>query len=101
MRPLPVSILVSICRRPQAKVTAATVSWCGDLPADERKARVRELRALAHMLAPQSSLVAALPAAETGDQVALAVALAELARLPRRRILATYAALRCPEPGKS
>jgi hypothetical protein len=26
--------------------------WCDDLPADERKARVRELRALAHLLAP-------------------------------------------------
>jgi hypothetical protein len=57
------------------------------------------LRALAHMLAPQSSLVAALPAAETGDQVALDAALAELDRLPalaRRRILATYAALSRP-----
>jgi hypothetical protein len=51
------------------------------------------------MLAPQSSLVAALPAAETGDQVALDAALAELDRLPalaRRRILATYAALSRP-----
>jgi hypothetical protein len=77
--------------------------WWDDLPADERKARVRELRALAHMFAPQSPLVAALMAAETGDRPALEAALAELDRLPalpRRRLLATYAALHSPDRRK-
>jgi hypothetical protein len=73
--------------------------WRDDIPADERKARLRELRALTYLLAPQSPLVVALKAAETGDQAALDAALAELDRLPalaRRRILATYAALSRP-----
>jgi hypothetical protein len=63
-----------------------------------------ELRALAHMFAPRSPLVAALTAAEAGDQAALDAALAELDRLPalaRRRILGTYAALHSPVPRKS
>jgi hypothetical protein len=70
--------------------------WREDIPADERKARVRELRALAYILAPRSPLVAALTAAEIGDRPALDAALAELDRLSalaRRRILGTYAAL--------
>jgi hypothetical protein len=73
--------------------------WRDDLPADERKARCREMRALAHMLAPKSPLVAALKAAEAGDQTALDAALAEIDRLPaltRRRLLASYAALSRP-----
>ena len=64
--------------------------WCADIAPEERKARVRELRALVYVLAPNSPLVAALTTAETGDQVALDAALAELDRLPalpRRRIL--------------
>jgi hypothetical protein len=76
--------------------------WCDDLPAEERKARVRELRALAHLLAPNSPLIAALTAADAGDQ-ALDAALAELDQLPalaRRRILGTYAALHSPVPRK-
>jgi hypothetical protein len=75
--------------------------WCDDIPADERKARVRELRVLAHMFAPRSPLVAALAAAETGDRIALEAALAELDRLPalpRRQLLAIYAALHSPNP---
>jgi hypothetical protein len=73
--------------------------WRSDIPADERKARCRELRALARLLAPKSPLAAALKAAEDGDADALALALAEIDRLPalpRRRILATYAALMKP-----
>jgi hypothetical protein len=73
--------------------------WRDDLPADERKARVRELRALAHLLAPNSPLIAALTAAEAGDQTALDAALDEIDRLPaltRRRLLASYAALSRP-----
>jgi hypothetical protein len=74
--------------------------WCDDIPAEERKARVRELRVLAHMLAPRSPLVAALTAAEAGDRIALETALTELDRLPawpRRRLLVTYAALHSPD----
>jgi hypothetical protein len=70
--------------------------WCDDLPAKERKARVRELRVLAHMFAPRSPLIAALTAAEAGDRIALEATLTDLDRLPawlRRRLLATYAAL--------
>jgi hypothetical protein len=77
--------------------------WCDDLPADERKARVRELRVLAHIFAPRSPLVAALTAAEAGDRIALEAALTELDRLPtlpRRRLLATYAALHSPDRRK-
>jgi hypothetical protein len=73
--------------------------WRDDIDKAERLARLRELRALAHLLAPNSPLAAALKAAETGDQAALDAALAELDRLPalaRRRILATYAALSRP-----
>ena len=77
--------------------------WCNDIPADERKARVRELGALAHMFAPRSPLVTALTAAEAGDQAALEAALAEIDRLPalaRRRLWATYAALHSPDRRK-
>jgi hypothetical protein len=73
--------------------------WCDDIGEAERLARLREMRVLAYLLAPKSPLVAALKAAETGDQAALDAALAELNRLPalaRRRILATYAALSRP-----
>jgi hypothetical protein len=73
--------------------------WRDDIPADERKARCREMRALAHLLAPNSPLVTALTAADAGDQTALDTALAEIDRLPaltRRRLLATYAALSHP-----
>jgi hypothetical protein len=73
--------------------------WRDDIDKAERLARLRELRALAYLLVPNSPLAAALKAAETGDQAALDAALAELDRLPalaRRRILATYAALSRP-----
>ena len=67
--------------------------WREDIGVAERLAR---LRALAYLLAPNSPLVVALKAAETGGAAALQAALAELDRLPalaRRRLLATYAAL--------
>ena len=78
--------------------------WCEDIGAAEWLARMRELRALVYLLAPNSPLVAAETAAETGDQAALDAALAELDRLPalpRRRILGTYAALRSPNSKRS
>lgn len=74
--------------------------WSPDIDAAERKARVRSLRALALLLiGPTSPIVTELRAAEH-DREALGRALVEVDRLgalPRRRLLAAYAALSAPE----
>jgi hypothetical protein len=70
--------------------------WRRSLDQIERAAERRELKALATVFCGQKhSLVRALRAAQNGDADALAVALREidaLPALPRRRLLATFAA---------
>jgi hypothetical protein len=72
--------------------------WAPGLDAAERRARCRAMRALVLTLVRDRSLIALLAAAET-DDAALGRALEALdalPALPRRRLLATYAALSEP-----
>jgi hypothetical protein len=70
--------------------------WASDIPETERHARLRELRALAHVLAgPRHPFTTALRSA-IGDPSAVDRASKALADLPTRtmrRLLSTYAAL--------
>lgn len=78
--------------------------WVPRLPAGERRARWRALRALATVFAgPASPLVAALHDAET-DRAAARRALKLLDAvppLPRRRILSLFALVHAPDPNSS
>jgi hypothetical protein len=73
--------------------------WQKGLPRAERLARLRELRALAHVLAgPRHPFTLALKEALT-DRTAVdraGAALADLPTLTMRRLLATFAALKAP-----
>ena len=72
--------------------------WRRGVPDRERAVQLAELRALVFVLCGHGHpLVKALRAAEGGDEAVLAAALAQLDGLPslnRRRVLATFNALR-------